>query len=142
MRESEDQLDGVVHHGVQVVAEPAREPLLGQLAHGGGEDRRADRGRDGVERSFAYPLSPATLQIRSESASRRLLECRFAGDQASAMPFVSGSATVQTRLTSTTAAIMIPIAGAPHVASSGAAMIVGTAPPTNPARFSDSPAPL
>jgi hypothetical protein len=51
---------------------------------------------------------------------------------ASAAPFVSGSSTVQTRLTSTTAVIMAPIAGTPHVASIGAAMIVGTAPPTNP----------
>ena len=49
-------------------------------------------------------------------------------------PFVSGSRAVHTRLTSTTIAIMAPSAGTPQLASNGAAMIVGKAPPINPAR--------
>lgn len=60
----------------------------------------------------------------------------------SAMPFVSGSSTVHSRLTNMTVAIMAPMAAAPPVAISGAATIVGTAPPSRPARFSDRPAPL
>jgi hypothetical protein len=59
-----------------------------------------------------------------------------------AAPFVSGNRTVHNKLTSTTVAIMAPMAGTPQLASSGAAMIVGTAPPINPARLSARPAPL
>src|SRR5258705_12355718 len=57
-------------------------------------------------------------------------------------PFVSGRRAVHTRLTSTTIAIMAPSAGTPQVASNGAAMIVGKAPPINPARLRARPAPL
>src|SRR6185312_6426958 len=116
----------------------ARVGACGEPQRATAEDaHRRDGGRDETDEALA-------LVVVHLFSPLLLLGIGWRDDhwRCSATPFVSGSATVHTRLTSTTVAIMTPMAGTPQLASNGAATIVGTAPPTNPARLSARPAPL